>query len=126
MPANTLSGRVRKATESDASRILEIHQGKFVFDVSKLIDKFFVYDDGMVKGYACLKDGQLKMIGVDINCQNQGIGSALLQSLNVDYLWISEKNQKAIAFFKKNGFELSNIKLPETKEHYLVLMKKSG
>ena len=96
MPANTLNGLGRKAMESDVERIVEIHQGKFVFDVTKLIDQFFVYDDGMVKGYACLKDGQLKMIGVDINYQNQGIGSALLQSLNVDYLWISEKIKKPL------------------------------
>ena len=55
------------------------------------------------------------------------IGSALLEyAINehdVKRLWALEKNKKAIAFYEKHGFKVSEEKKPEEgTDEYLVLL----
>lgn len=57
--------------------------------------------------------------------QGQGIGAALLEyavnKLHATHLWALEKNVRAIAFYRRHGFRLTQERrLEEDTEEYLV------
>ena len=147
MPADISNGLISQATLKDLERISEIYifnyrlnfypifkNDDYYFEeltVSQCMKTFeksllelYVYDDGVVKGFIQVKEKQVKKLFVEPILQSQGIGSKLLQCFDVDYMWVLEANERAIAFYKKHGFDLTNIKLPEADDKYLVLMKK--
>lgn len=139
---------IRKATNDDLERIAEIEifnyrlnffpifkDDDFYFyeltvsrQISKydeLIDNIFVYDDGVVKGFLCIDDKQIKKLFVEPILQGKGIGAKLLefsiQEKHVNYLWALEKNEKGIKFYQRHGFVVSNEKkLEEDTTEYLV------
>ncbi len=59
--------------------------------------------------------GEVHELAVEKDYQNSGIGSLLFetatdllrQTHNTIGLWVGEKNQRAITFYKKRGFEVS-------------------
>lgn len=66
---------------------------------------------------------------VDLFFQNQGIGSELLEfavgQMGCQYLWVLEKNIRAIKFYKEHGFlVLDERELVEGTKEYVVKMKK--
>jgi len=74
--------------------------------------------DSNVVGYICVNtvfdEAQIDMIVIDKNFQNLGIGSFLfkevieyLKSIGIKYVFleVSNKNKKALNFYKKFGFE---------------------
>jgi putative acetyltransferase len=90
----------------------------------------FVYDDGAVKGFIWVEDGEIQKLFVEPVLQNRGIGGQLLeyavQEQRADRLWALEKNTRAIHFYECHGFHLTGEKKPEedTTEN-LVRMKRS-
>lgn len=141
---------IRKANIEDVSRIAEIEifnyrlffypifkNDDYYFDELKVtnqmnkyhLDEIYVYDDGVIKGFIQVKNQEVKKLFVEPVLHNQKIGSKLLEygidTLNVNHLWALEKNNKAISFYKRHGFQVTNEKkLEEDTTEYLVHLKK--
>lgn len=88
-----------------------------------------VFDDGVVKGFVLVQDGELKKLFVEPVLQSGGIGAELLEyavtELGARTLWALEKNTRAIAFYKRHGFhETGDRKLEEGTSEYLIRLEK--
>lgn len=144
---------IRKADRADAARLAEIEifnyrlnfypiflSDEFYFGDLQvpslmrayedlvLLNNTFVYDDGVVKGFARVKGGELEKLFVEPVLQGEGIGAALLQyavqELGARTLWALEKNTRAIAFYERHGFaRTGEKKLEEDTTEYLVQME---
>lgn len=89
----------------------------------------WVYDDGVVKGFVQAASGEVEKLYVEPAFQNQGIGAALLDFAvtrqDARFLWALEKNQKAVAFYRRHGFNgTGERKLEEGTAEYLILLKR--
>ena len=94
------------------------------------LDELLVYDDGVVKGFLRVADGEIKKLFVEPVLQGSGIGAKLLkyavEQENARFLWALEKNEKAIAFYHRHGFRVTEErKLEEGTTEYLVRMELS-
>ena len=142
---------IRQATEKDLFRIAEIEifnyrlnfypifkSDWFYFEyltVPSLMEKyavetgsFYVYDDGVIKGFVKTSDNEIQKLFVEPVLQGNKIGDALVnfatEKLSADNLWALEKNTKAIRFYEKHGFELTDEKkFEEDTTEYLVKLK---
>lgn len=143
---------IRRATEKDLARIAEIEifnyrlffypifqSDEFYFDdlqvPSRMADfrqelsTLWVYDDGAVKGFLQADGQEVKKLFVEPVLQGQSIGSKLLthavKQLNARFLWALEKNTRAIAFYQRHGFHLTNDRKPEDDTtEYLVRLQR--
>ena len=91
-------------------------------------EKFFVYDDGAIKGFIMVDGKEIRKLFVEPVLQGNSIGKKLLwfavSEMKADFLWALEKNKRAIAFYQRNGFSLSDERKPEEDtDEYLVKMK---
>lgn len=142
---------IRKAKTNDLSRIAEIYvfnnrvnyfpifkDEKFSFgelQVVTMADNYFgkdkilknilVYDDGLIKGFIQMNGTEICKIYVDNFFQGEGIGKELIEYAINEYhannLWALEKNERAICFYKKHGFNLTGQKkFEEDTVEYLV------
>ena len=70
-----------------------------------------VYDDGIIKGFVHVEDGEIRKLYVDTFFQGNGIGAALfdyaVSEHSAKYLWALEKNVRALSFYQKHGFHLT-------------------
>ena len=99
------------------------------YEADGMTEYTWVYDDGVVKGFCVAQDGLLRKLFVEPVLQGQGIGGELLDyavtELGVTQLWALEKNLRAIRFYKRFGFRLTEEKkLEEGTAEYLVKMKR--
>ena len=146
---------IRHATIADASRIAEIlifakrmnyrnifkndkvsfgemqvyPLAKRYIDNSDELKGMWVYDDEFVKGVININGKQIVELYVDSFFENQGIGSILIkyaiEQLDCDFLWVLEKNIKAIRFYQKHGFVITEEKRYERGTiEYIVKMKR--
>ena len=143
---------IRPAAEADLGRIAEIEifnyrlnfypifrDDEFYFrdlqvstrstSLRRFLDELWVYDDGAVKGFIRVHGDELCKLFVEPVLQSQGIGAALLahavDALGVRHLWALEKNTRAIAFYQRHGFRLTEQRrLEEGTTEYLVRMKR--
>ena len=88
-----------------------------------------VYDDEFVKGMIHIDGSQIIELYVDIFFENQGIGSRIvkyaIEKMNCNYLWVLEKNTKAIQFYERHGFMLTGEKqFEEGTTEFIILMKR--
>ena len=139
---------IRPATMADLARIAEIEvfnyrlnfypifrSDAFYFDEmtvpnlmplrADFIPDILVYDDGVVKGFLHYGGDEVRRLYVEPILQGQGIGAALLEyairELHVTRLWALEKNPRAIAFYQRHGFRVTEERRPEEgTEEYLV------
>lgn len=142
---------IRRAEMRDVARIAEIEvfnyrqnffpifrSDSFYFDqlqVPRLMDRYrenrgiltrtLVYDDGVVKGFARIDGEELEKLFVEPVLQGEGIGTCLLRyaiaEANVRVVWALEKNTRAIAFYKRSGFHVTdNKKFEDGTTEYLV------
>ena len=92
------------------------------------IGNTFVYDDGVVKGFVRLDGAQIVKLFVEPALQGRGIGGALLGEALARggaWLWALEKNARAIRFYEKHSFALTQERKPEEDtEEYLVKMQR--
>lgn len=94
-----------------------------------LVNNSYVYDDGVIKGFIRLEGKQVKKLFVEPALQGNAIGAELLeyaiQNHQVTYLWALEKNMKAIAFYQRYGFQVTDEKmLEEGTTEYLVRLER--
>lgn len=145
---------IRQATTQDLSRIAEIlvfvKRMKFrpifqdddysfnelrVLTVAKqysspeILDRIWIYDDGIVKGLIHIVDNEIVELYVDYFFQNQGIGSQLIEyaisHFPVRFLWAIEKNTDAIRFYRRHGFRVTDQKkFEEGTTEYLVMLNR--
>ena len=143
---------IRKAAAADLARIAEIEifnyrlnfypifrEDEFYFrelqvptrmEMYKgIMDQLWVYDDGVVKGFIRICGKQIEKLFVEPVLQGGGIGAKLLQfavKQGCDHLWALEKNARAIAFYQRHGFVLTEEKEPEedTDEYLVRMMRK--
>ena len=96
---------------------------------AKELESVWVYDDGVVKGFVQVKEREVKKLFVEPVLQGNGIGAELLDyaidQKNVNFLWVLEKNKRAMAFYKRHGFvETNEKKYEEDTTEFLVCMKR--
>ena len=143
---------IRPAAEADLGRIAEIEifnyrlnfypifrDDEFYFrdlqvstrsaSLRRFLDELWVYDDGAVKGFIRVHGDELCKLFVEPVLQSRGIGAALLShavsELGVRHLWALEKNTRAIAFYQRHGFRLTDQRrLEEDTTEYLVRMER--
>ena len=146
---------IRRATIADASRIAEIlifakrtnyrkifqndkvsfgemqvyPLAKRYIDDSDELNGMWVYDDEFVKGVININGKQIVELYVDPFFENQGIGSMLMNyavgQMNCNCLWVLEKNIRAIKFYQKHGFVITEEKQYEKgTTEYIVKMKR--
>lgn len=143
---------IRQATPEDLARIAEIEifnyrlsfypiflNDDYYFQelqVPKLMQQntaflasTYVYDDGVVKGFIRLDGLEVAKLFVEPVLQGQGIGAKLLDyavsRFDANTLWALEKNTRAIAFYQRHGFELTDERiLEEDTDEFLVRMKR--
>lgn len=146
---------IRKAKLDDLARIAEIEvfnyrlnfypifkDDSFYFGEMQVLnvtqtnkshmDQLWVYDDnGIVKGFLWVDDKQIKKLFVEPVLQSRGIGAKLLEhavsELGATYLWALEKNTRAIAFYKRHGFMVTDEKMfEEDTTEYLVKLTRTN
>ena len=93
------------------------------------VEDIRVWDDGVVKGFILVQDGEIKKLFVEPVLQGQGIGAMLLEyaveHLDAQTLWALEKNEGAIRFYQRHGFRLTGERqLEDGTSEYLVQMQK--
>jgi len=143
---------IRRATTYDLPRIAEIvifnyrlnfypifqdddfyfHEMQVVnlIDTYKeLVDSMWVYDDGVVKGFIQVENGEVKKLFVEPVLQGKAIGTFLLNYAmnehNANNLWALEKNVRAIHFYERHGFHMTaDKKFEEGTTEYLVYLKR--
>lgn len=146
---------IRKATMSDISRIAEIeifnyrlnfypifkndmsyfHELQVENEIEKfrqnnsLIDGIYVYDDSVIKGFIKINGQEIKKLFVEPVLHGQGVGTKLLsyavKHQSASFLWVLEKNTRAINFYRRNGFYLTGDKMiEEDTTEYLVRMER--
>lgn len=146
---------IRKATPKDLSRIAEIYvfnnrvnyfpifkDASFSFgelQVIPLADNYFkkeeimenihVFDNGLIKGFIQMKETEICKLYVDTFFQSKGIGGELIEfaikELHADNLWALEKNTRAIGFYQRHGFHITEEKtFEEDTTEYLVRLRR--
>lgn len=93
----------------------------------ELLGRTFVYDDGIVRGVIQGRGEEIEKLYVDPFFAGRGIGGELIEyakeKLGVRWLWALEKNEGAIRFYRRHGFELTGEKVfEEGTTEYLVKM----
>ena len=145
---------IRKAEPKDISRIAEIlvftkrmkyrsifHNDEYSFNGlqvvkvadefkdPKLLEKVWVYDDGIVKGMIHLEGKEIAELYVDYFFWKEGIGSKLIEfakeKFDVKSVWTLEKNGDAIRFYEAHGFKLNGKRqLEEGTPEYIVMLER--
>ena len=145
---------IRKAEPKDISRIAEIlvltkrmkyrsifnndeysFNGLQVVKVAdefkdpELLDKVWVYDDGIVKGMIHLEGKEIAELYVDYFFWKEGIGSKLIEfakeKFDVKSVWTLEKNGDAIRFYEAHGFKLNGKRqLEEGTPEFIVMLER--
>ena len=140
--------RIRRAEPMDISRIAEIfvfnyrlnfypffRNDPFYFgelnvldtaqEFAEELDGFYVYDDGVVKGFCRVVGDELQKLHVDPQFQSRGIGAELLryavEELGASWLWALEQNVRGQAFYRRHGFELTGERIIE--DEWVPLLK---
>ena len=144
---------IRKAEPKDLSRIAEIlvftkrmkyraifHNDEYSFNElqvvkvadefkdPELLDKVWVYDDGIVKGMLHLEGKEIAELYVDYFFWKEGIGSKLVEfakeMFNVKFVWTLEKNEDAIRFYEAHGFKLNGKRqLEDGTPEFIVMLE---
>ncbi|MBR0147056.1 MAG: GNAT family N-acetyltransferase [Eubacterium sp.] len=143
---------IRKAEPKDLSRIAEIlvftkrmkyraifHNDEYSFNElqvvkvadefkdPELLDKVWVYDDGIIKGMLHLDGKEISELYVDYFFWKEGIGSKLVEfakeKFDAKFVWTLEKNEDAIRFHEAHGFKLNGKRqLEDGTPEYIVML----
>ena len=95
-----------------------------------ILENTYVFDeDDIIKGVLRMNGTEIEKLFVEPAFQSQQIGTKLLrfavERLGADRLWVLEKNPRAIRFYERNGFRLTEQnKLEEDTTEYLLQMRK--
>ena len=145
---------IRKAEPKDLSRIAEIlvftkrmkyraifHNDEYSFNElqvvkvadefkdPELLDKVWVYDDGIIKGMLHLDGKEISELYVDYFFWKEGIGSKLVEfakeKSDAKFVWTLEKNDDAIRFYEAHGFKLNGKRqLEDGTPEFIVMLER--
>lgn len=98
------------------------------FKKDEIIHNLYVYDDGLIRGFLQMKENEVCKLYVDTVFQNKKVGKFLMEyaikQFQADFVWVLEKNERAIAFYQRHGFHLTDEKkFEEGTREYLVKLK---
>ena len=115
--------------QEDTFYFEELTVFNMVESFAKELDSIWVYDDGVVKGFIQIEKREVKRLFVEPVLQGKAIGTELLEygiaERDANHLWALERNIKAIAFYKRHGFDTTNEKkYEEDTTEFLVHMEK--
>jgi len=115
--------------QDDSFYFEELKVSKQIANYVNDLDSIWVYDDGVIKGFIQIENAEVKKLFVEPALQGNSIGAELLEyavvEKNVNFLWALEKNTKAIAFYKRHGFDTTNDKkYEEDTTEFLVRMER--
>ena len=115
--------------QEDTFYFEELTVFNMVESFAKELDSIWVYDDGVVKGFIQIEKREVKRLFVEPVLQGKAIGTELLEygiaERDANHLWALEKNKKAIAFYKRHGFDTTNEKkYEEDTTEFLVRMER--
>ena len=115
--------------QEDTFYFEELTVSNLIESFAKELDSILVYDDGVVKGFIQIQKQEVKRLFVEPVLQGKAIGTELLEygiaEKDANHLWALEKNIKAIAFYKRHGFNMTNEKkYEEDTTEFLVRMEK--
>lgn len=115
--------------QEDTFYFKELTVSNLIESFAKELDGIWVYDDGVVKGFIQIQKREVKRLFVEPVLQGKAIGTELLEygisEKDANHLWALEKNVKAIAFYKRHGFDTTNEKkYEEDTTEFLVRMEK--
>ena len=76
-----------------------------------------------IYGFICMKKNQIEHLYIDSNIFSKGHGTSLLDYVKQKYdslsLWVFQQNERAVNFYKKNGFEVVDKTNGENNEEKL-------
>ena len=106
----------------------ELQVPKVARQYEDALDSLWVYDDGVVKGFIRTERGEVKKLFVEPALQGGGVGAKLLEfaveAQDARFLWALEKNEKAIAFYRRHGFRVTADRKPEEgTEEFLIRLE---
>ena len=95
----------------------------------EVLDQIYVFDDGLLKGFLQVKGREICKLYVDPWFQNEGVGSVLItfavREFQVNDLWALEKNVRAVAFYRRHGFQMTGQrKFEEGTTEYLIELRR--
>ena len=98
-------------------------------NMPELIERTFVYDDGVVKGFMRVNGEEIEKLFVEMAFQGKGIGSALLDyaitHTEAKRLLVLEKNERAIRLYERYGFHVTeNRQRVDDTKGFLVRMER--
>ena len=99
------------------------------FKRDEILKNIYVFDNGLIKGFIQMNETEICKLYVDTFFQGQGIGSELIDfgitEFHARSLWALEKNVRAISFYQRHGFYLTDEKkLEEGTTEYLVKLER--
>ena len=143
---------IRPATPDDAARIAEIEVFNYRLNFypvfrndswyfselsvrseteryAEMCRNIYVYDDGAVKGFIHVDGKEIVQLFVEPVLQGQSIGTYLLEfavnELGAEFLYALEKNTRAIKFYQRSGFHVTDRRKPEEDtEEFLIMLEK--
>ena len=94
-----------------------------------LTDRYLGTEAEIVKGVVEVVDSEIRTLYVDSFFVGEGIGGDLVEyvkrTLDGRFLWVLERNERAIRFYMRHGFVLSGERIPEPDtEEYLVRLER--
>ena len=93
------------------------------------LENTFVYDDGIIKGFIRVNGGELEKLFVEPAFQAEGVGGELIEyalaHAEPKRLLVLEKNARAIKFYEKHGFYVTNERqrVDDTDELFIVMRR---
>ena len=103
-----------------------------VREYMQYLDDIYVYEeDDIVRGMMRVQEDQVRELYVDPFFQSRGIGGQLLDfatdEAGADWLWVLEKNYRAVAFYECHGFcRTSEKTLVTGTSQYMIKMQRKG
>lgn len=100
-------------------------------DHPEKLEGIWVYDEGFVKGLIHVEGTEIKELYVDPFFQGEGIGGKLMtfavETFGAQSLWVLEKNESALGFYRAKGFSPSGEReLEEGTPEYKLRMVRGG
>lgn len=86
----------------------------------------YVFEDGTIEGFVGIDDGYIAGIFVSDRMQSRGIGRLLIEACKQRYdrlnLNVYEKNERAVRFYLREGFQVKQKKADNDTSEIEVIM----